>query len=434
MSRPRTFTGLVACVLLSWTGIAHADAVTDWNAIAIQTIVNGLPVHPGATSALDAAMVQAAVYDAVVAIEGGFKPYAVRIPGAHGSTAAAVAKATHDVLVNRFPSATTVASVDTAYHTYLFNNGLAEDDPGVAVGAQAAAGIIALRANDGSFPANPPVFVGSNDPGVWRPTTSYQPGPPPSGAPMLAPWLGSVTPFTLKSPSQYRPQPPPPLTSKRYTDAYNEVKALGARFNSARTADQTELGLFWYANYFILWNQALRDIADAHLHNIADTARLFALVQLAVTDAVITAWDSKLHFAFWRPVSAVQEGNSDGNPRTIGDPSWQPFQNTPNYPDYTSGANNATGATTRALALFFGTDEMTFTVHTTNPAAQNQTRTFDRFSDAAAEVVVARIYEGIHFRFADEEARKQGRHVAQWAFGHFLRPLDDDQGEDDDDQ
>ena len=424
MSRPRVFTGVVACVLLSWTRIVHADAVTDWNAIAIQTIATGLPAHPGATATLDGAMVQAAVYDAVVAIEGGFKPYAVRIPGAHGSTAAAVAKATRDVLVNRFPSATTVASVDAAYHSYLSAHGIAEDDPGVAVGQQAAAGIIARRANDGSFPANPPPFTGGTQPGEWRPT-------PPAFAPMLAPWLGSVTPFTLKSSSQYRPQPPPPLTSKQYAVDYNEVKSMGALSGSARTADQTDLALFWNANYQAVWNRVLRDLAAAHVDDIADSARLFALANAALADSAITAWDSKLHFNFWRPLTAIQEGENDGNPRTDGDTSWQPFIVTPPYPDYTSGANNGTGAVTRALALFFGTDEMTFTVHTTNPAALQQARTFDRFSDAAAEVVVARIYEGIHFRFADVEARKQGRHVAQWAFSHFFKPIDDDDEDDD---
>jgi PAP2 superfamily len=433
MSRPRAFTGVVACVLLSGTGIAHADAVTDWNAITIQTIAIGVPPHPGATATLDGAMVQAAVYDAVVAIEGGSRPYAVQIPGAHGSPAAAVAKAAHDVLVNRFPSPPLIASLDATYHTYLFDHGLAEDDPGVAVGQQAAAGIIALRANDGSFPANFPDFVGGNNPGDWRPTTSYLPGPPPSGAAMLAPWLGAVTPFTLKSPSQFRAQGPPKMKSKEYADNYDEVKAMGAHDNSARTPDQTDLALFWAANYQALWNRLLRDLAAAHVHNIADSARLFALVNLALADSAITAWDSKLHFNFWRPVTAIQLGDTDGNSRTVADPNWKPLINTPNYPDYTSGANNGTGAVTRALALFFGTDEMSFTVHTTNPAALQQARTFDRFSDAAAEVVVARIYEGIHFRFADVDARAQGRAVAKWAFKRFFRPTDEGDHDDDDD-
>jgi hypothetical protein len=417
-------------MLFAMSSVVRADAVTDWNAIAIQTIA-GSPSHPGATATLDSAMVQVAVYDAVEAINGRFRPYHVHIPGATGSPAAAVAKAAHDVLVSRFPSLT--ASLDMTYHEYLAAHGLPESDPGVAVGQQAAAGIIALRANDGSFPMNPPPFTGGTDPGVWRPTPSYLPGPPPSNSPALAPWLATVLPFTLTSPSQFRAVPPPPLKSKRYVIAYQEVKAMGAATNSARTPAQTDLGLFWFANYQVLWNRVLRDLATAQVHNMDDSARLFALVNLALADATITAWDSKFHYVFWRPLTAIQEGDNDGNPRTDGDANWQPLINTPNYPDYTSGANNVSGAATLALALFFGTDEMTFSVTTTNPAALQQVRTYNRFSDAAADVVEARIYEGIHFRFADVQARKQGRHVAQWVFSHFLRSVDDDECDEHDD-
>jgi hypothetical protein len=290
------------------------------------------------------------------------------------------------------------------------------------VGQQAAAGIIALRANDGSFPSNPTPFTGGTDPGVWRPT-------PPAFAPMVTVWVATVTPFTLKSPDQFRAPPPPALTSHRYTENYNEVKALGSFSNSARTPEQTDLALFWAANYQALWNQALRDLADAHVHNIAESARLFALANLAMADAVITVWDSKVQYLLWRPVTAIQEGDEDGNPKTVGDPTWLPLIVTPSYPDYTSGANGVTGAVTRSLALFFGTDHMNFSLTTNNPAALQQTRTYSRFSEAAAEVVNARIYEGIHFRFADVEARKQGRHVAQWIFSHFLRRIEDDSRE-----
>jgi hypothetical protein len=350
------------------SSVVRADAVTDWNAIAIQIIVNAPcpnpPSHPGATSFLDGAIVQAAVYDAVEAINHRFRPYHVQISGASGSTDAAVAKAAHDVLVNRFPFPATTAFLDTTYHAYLAAHSLSETDAGVAVGAAAAAGIIALRSTDGSFPDCSPVpppplcrFVGSTDIGVWRPTPSFLPGPPPSNSPMLAPWLSVVTPFTLTSNSQFRAVPPPSLTSRRYTAAYNEVKSLGARFNSGRTAEQTEIGLFWYSNYLMLWNQALRDIAAAHVSNIDDSARLFALTSLAMGDAVLTAWDTKYHYASshntsWRPITAIRNGDSDGNPETVADPNWEPLQNNPNYPEYSSGANNVTGAVTRMLALF----------------------------------------------------------------------------------
>jgi len=420
-----TFAALA--ILLTVPASASADAVADWNAIAVQatttacpapTCVPAIPARPGATGVLDVAMVQAAVYDAVQAIEKGFKPYHVEIPGASGSPAAATAKAAHDVLVSRFPWQS--GALDTTYHDYLTNHYLAEDDPGVTVGAIAAAGIIALRANDGSFPVPTPTpFNGGTDPGVWRPT-------PPGNLPMLVPWLGSVTPFTLTSPSQMRAHQPPALNSPEYTRDYNEVKDMGAIDSTLRTPDQTDLANFWNANYVVLWNQVLRNIAGAHVDDIADSARLFALADMSIADAVITAWDSKISYVYWRPITAIREGHLDGNPLTDRDATWTPLITTPPYPDYTSGANNVTGSATRALALFFGTDEMDFSITTTNTGPTNDdTRDFSRFSDVAEEVVNARIYEGIHFRFADTAARKQGRHVAQWAFSHFLRPLDD---------
>jgi hypothetical protein len=416
----------ILAILFAAPASARADAVADWNAIAIQTITAATPARPATVGFLDMAIVQVAVYDAVQAIDRRFKPYHVEIPGASGSPEAAVARAAHDILVNLFPAQT--MSLDLTYAQYLLTHGLAPNDPGVAVGATAAAGIIALRANDGRFPPNQIPFTGSTDIGKWRPTESFigTPPAPPSFAPMLTPWVADVTPFTLKSGDQWRAKAPPALTSHKYTTAYNEVKAMGARFNSARTPDQTDFAIFWAANYTALWNRAVRDLAAAHVSNIGDSARLFALVNLSMADAIITAWDTKVAYIFWRPITAIRLGDDDTNPWTIGDPDWQPLINTPNYPDYTSGANNVTGAATRALALFFGTDEMTFTVTTTNPMAIQQTRDYSRFSDAAEDVVTARVYEGIHFRFADAEARKQGRHVAQWAFGHFLKPLCDD--------
>jgi hypothetical protein len=422
---------LTVWVLLSRPGTARADAVTDWNAIAVQTIVNAGPAHGSAVSFLDNATVQIAVYDAVAAYGGRFKPYHVQIAGASGSLTAAVAAAAHDVLVNRFP--TQAANLDMVYNDYLASHGLAANDPGVAIGKQAAAGIIALRANDGTFPPNPTPFTGSNEIGVWRPTPSYLPGPPPSLSPALAPWLAKVTPFTLTSDSQYRTLGPPPLGSSQYATAYNEIKALGARFNSSRTTEQTNLALFWNTNYLVSWNRALRDIATAKGLAIDDSARLLALANLAMADAGITAWDTKFHYVFWRPVTAIQEGDSDGNPATTGDANWQPFINTPNYPEYSSGANNVTGAATRMLALFFGTDQMTFVMTTTNAASPQQARTYHLFSEVAEDVVNVRVYEGIHFRFADVDARMQGRHVAQWTFAHFLRPVgaDDESGDDD---
>jgi len=417
---------IVAIVLAAPTSAsASTNAVTDWNAIAVQATVTA--ARPGPTGVLDIAMVQAAVYDAVQAIEKRFEPYYVEIPGASGSPEVAAAKAAHDVLVSRFPAQT--APLDMTYQQYLLSHGLSETDPGVAVGATAAAGIIALRACDGSFPVPaPPAFTGGTAPGVWRPTA-------PAFAPMVTPWLGNVTPFTLTRPSQFRADPPPALNSSEYARDYNEVKAMGALNNSERTPQQTDMAQFWAANYVVLWNQVLRDLAGIHVNKISDTSRLFALADMAMADAIITAWNSKIYYVAWRPSTAIQEGNNDGNSQTVGDPSWQPLIVNPAYPDHTSGANNISSATLRSLEFFFGKDKMAFSVTTTNLAPTIQdTRTFNRFSEARQEVVDARIFEGIHFRFADEAARKQGMGVAKWVFNNFLRPLnnhkDDDNGDD----
>jgi hypothetical protein len=421
----------VFAILLAIPASVSADAVTDWNAIAVQATVTG--ARPGQSGMIDVAMVHVAIYDAVQAIEKKYEPYYVEIPGASGSPAAAAAKAAHDVLVSRFPAQ--ADALDMTYQQYLLSHGLSESDPGVAVGTRAAAGIIALRACDGSFPnPAPPPFTGGSSIGMWRPT-------PPGNLPMLTPWLGNVTPFTLTRPSQFRAAAPPAVSSREYARDYNEVKTMGSLNSTSRTAEQTDMAKFWASTYGPLWNQVLRGIALAHVDNIADSSRLFALANMANADSLITAWNTKNYYVYWRPITAIQEGNNDGNPSTAGDSSWQPLITTPPYPDYSSGANNQTGAITRALELFFGTDHLTFSVTTTNPGPTNQdTRTFNRFSDAAQEVVNARIYEGIHFRFADEVARKQGTQVAKWAFRNFLRPLDkkdhdgkDDDGQDDDD-
>ena len=415
----------ILAILLAAPASVRADAVADWNLIAMQRIAEANPAHPPPVTFIDMAIVQAAIYDAVQAIERHYKPYHVEIEGASGSPAAATAKAARDVLVNLFPDQT--PTIDNIYNQYLKDHSLSPADPGVAVGATAAAGIIALRANDGRFPPGQMPFVGGSNPGEWRPTDSFigTPPAPPPFSPMAARWVANVAPFALKSGDQFRAGPPPPLTSHNYTRDYNEVKAMGARFNSSRTDEQTDLALFWASNYVALWNRALRDIAEAQNLNIGDSARLFALVNLAMADAIVTAWDSKVAYVSWRPLTAIRSGNDDTNPDTVGDSEWQPLINNPNYPDHTSGANNNSGAATRMLELFFGTNEMSFIVKTTNAAAIQQTRTYSRFSDAAQDVVDARIYEGIHFRFADEDARKQGRHVAQWVFDHFLKPLNE---------
>ncbi len=434
---------------------APVDPVLYWNSVAIAEYVAATspappgtpsppPVRPGQVGFIDLAMVQVAVHDAVQAYEKRFQSYSGEISGAAGSQRAAIATAAHDVLVDIYSLYPwVVADTDAKYMQYLTDNGLI-GDPGILVGQQAAAGIIGLRVNDGRFAPGPP-FIGGTGPGEWRPTESFNlppgaspptpPGPPPSFAPMAVPWVATMLPFTLTSPSQFRADPQPALTSPQYTRAYNEVKAFGSLTSTVRTPEQTELAYFYAGNFTLIWNSGVAELA-ARLHKSGDAARLFALVYLAQADSLITSWDSKKFYNFWRPLTAIREGATDGNPNTIADPEWKPLLNTPNYPDYTSGANDVTAAATKMLALFFKGDRKTFTLTTNYPLATQKTRTYRHFSDAAQDVVDVRVYLGIHFRFADTVARRQGRDVAKWTYKHALRPLhgkdddDDDHGED----
>jgi hypothetical protein len=234
-------------------------------------------------------------------------------------------------------------------------------------------------------------------------------------------FLTVTAPFVLNKNSQFRPPRQPPLSSVAYAREYNEVKALGSLTSAARTTEQTDLARFWLTTPFHAWHATVRAIAEAHLDDIGDQARLFALVSLANADAAISCWESKYHYNFWRPITAIREGGNDGNPLTVGDPSWVPFTGTPPYPDHSSGANNLSGSTTGILALYFG-DQFEFSIESFIPGVVNP-RLYHRFSDAALDVVEVRILQGIHFRHADETARRQGRRVAHWVFMKSLRPV-----------
>jgi hypothetical protein len=407
---------LAVCGLLA--GPASADAVTDWNEIAAATVATG---RPGPIGQVDLALVQTAVHDAVQSFENRFERYYVDVAGAQGSKSAAVAAAAHGVLVRFYP--TQASTLDATYQTWLANNGLT-GNAGIAVGEAVAEKTATLRRLDPNPLPEP--FIGGTEIGQWRPTESFlggpPPGPPPSFSPMHAPWLGSFEPFGLTGPARFRAPPPPELTSARYTADYNEVKAKGALTGSTRTAEQTDIAYFWTDNFAVQLNRAARAILDQRTPNMGNRARLLALMNIAIADALITSWDSKRHYNFWRPVTAIREGENDGNPNTAGDPAWQSLINNPNYPDYTSGANNVTGATTRMLALFYGRDNITFQVTSNAPLAVKKTRTFGSFSAAAQQVVNARVYLGIHFRTADREARKQGQKVAEYVYDHLLLP------------
>jgi hypothetical protein len=419
MSRLKYLSALAASTFALFSSPVRADAVTEWSALAV-----GCVNRPGPTGLLDLALVHAAMHDAIQAIEKRYQPY-LATPTATGteSRAAAAAAAARRVLATVCP-ATAQAALDTAFAPYLAGN-----DPGLVVGYAAGDTLLTELRPTPTLPA----FTGGTDPGEWRPT-------PPANAPMAFVYLATTEPFVMTSPTQFRPGPPPAMTSQKYLREYNEVKAVGAVGSHPAVAAcpaprETDMARFWSGNFVAQWNQVARDIALDRQLSIGDTARLLALANLAGADSGIAVWDSKLHYNFWRPITAIQLGDTDGNPGTTADPTWTPFiqsshfaagsQNPP-YPDWVSGANGLTGAFTAMLQLYFGTDWVPFEVYKAVPATVaicTNPRVYRRLSDAAEEVVDARIYLGIHFRSADAEARKLGGRVASWTFQNALRPV-----------
>ena len=410
----RRLIALIVWISLGWAASGQADTVTYWNAVTVEAVSAGRPGGPGF---LDVALVHAAMHDAVQAIQQRFEPYAATLKGS-GSLDAAAGAAAYGILSGIYPNQQGMLAAK--YKEFLASSNLT-GNPGLAIGQQAAAVLLKQHRPATAMPD----YKGGTTPGAWRPTPSSIGSPPVPApfSPMAYLYLFETRPYTIDRPSQFRPAPPPALTSDAYLRDYNEVKELGARVGSKRTPAQTDLAYFWGGNFVTQWNGALRSIVDARKMDIGDSARLFALANLAAADAAIACWDSKRHFSFWRPVTAIREGENDGNPGTVADAGWEPLINTPNYPDYTSGANSVTAAMTTTLERFFGTDTFTFSVPTDVPLATQKTRTFKRFSDAAAEVVEARILLGIHFRFADTVARTQGTQVANWTFDRVLRPV-----------
>ena len=414
--KPKIPIALLAAVAASGWAPAQASVVTDWNAITMVCVAGQVaPVaipgnRPNPSGLLDIALVHAALHDAVQANQGRFEAYHYENSDLRGvgSPEAAAAAAAYGVLVGLYGAGNPcLAAVTNPAVTYA-------GDPGLQAGNEAAAALLPLHRPSFALPDDP--FTGGTTPGEWRPT-------PPGNAPGAFRFLTVTAPFVLNKNSQFRPPRQPPLSSVAYAREYNEVKALGSLTSTARTAEQTDLGRFWLTNPFHAWHATVRSIAEAHLEDVGDQARLFALVSLASADAAISCWDSKYHYNFWRPETAIQDGDADGNPRTAGDPDWVPFIPSPPYPDHSSAANNSGGSFTRILELYFGTDEFEFSIASSTPGLLVNPRPYHRFSDASLDVVEVRILQGIHFRHADETGRRQGRRVAHWVFMKSLRPV-----------
>jgi len=381
--------------------------ITDWNATAVRTVVTEAGIN-NATTFHWLAVEQAAVYDAVVGITRTYDLYRWHAHAARcASPEAAAATAAHRVLLTYFPASQ--VNLDADYATSLGKIAAGRcKDRGVAFGERAAARIEQLRVNDGWMA--PISFTEPPAPGVWRPT-------PPAFAPMLAPWLGDVRPFTLQRPHQFSPPGPPAMTSAQYTADFNETKALGALNGSTRTPAQTQTALYITGIPIAPLQAGLRDMVTRHGFSISKSARILAAVDLSIADAIGTIWYSKLHFAFWRPITAIQLADTDGNPDTLADSTWQPLVATPPYPEYASGFNSVMGSATRALTHVLGTSRIDLFIFS---PVTNETRHYEWASQLKYDSINGRIWDGIHFRTADVDAFRAGQRVADYALNHYF--------------
>jgi len=396
---------------LAAAGDEPATAVLDWNLNATTAIV-AVAKQPPAAAIQSYAMVQGAVYDAVNAIDGGHQPYLVA-PAASGSESktAAAATAAHDVLVGLFPTQT--ATLDAQLVTTLAGvpDGIAKT-AGVAIGQSTAAAMIAARTNDGRF--GPSVVTIGTDPGEWRPT-------PPALAIDPVSWVANVKPFVLPRGDLFRSDGPNVLTSAAYAADLNEVESIGSATSTTRTADQTDAAIWWQDHGTALWNRILRNVIVDQGLGIVDSARLLAMTDLAGADALITCWNDKYFWNFWRPITAIREAATDGNPATIADPTWTPLIATPAFPSHPSGHSCVSSAIVHVLQAFFGTDKIAFSAFSNN---SHTTRSFSRFSGALKEVLDARIWGGIHFRTDDVQGSVIGVKVAHYLVKHYFAPVE----------
>ncbi len=384
-------------------------SVTNWDAVGTQAFsAAGLSPAEGHTIF---AYVAIAVYDSVMSVKGGYEPFMVDVDAPAGTSAeAAVSAAAHSILVHYLPAqAPTI--LDPAYAASLTTipDGQSKTD-GIAVGNGIAALVIAVRAGDGfrtpvTYTApNPPI------PGVWLPTAST----PPVGT-----YLGLMRPFSLESADQFRPDGPPALDSKRWARDYNEVKEIGSSTSTTRTAEQTLAARFWAEPPVQQARGSFRKFVLDHDLDVVGAARFMAMISVTYADALIACFDAKYHYAFWRPITAIRAGDTDGNPATVGDPAWSPLlPATPNHPEYPSAHSCLTPAGGRVIARFLGTQQIDYTVPSLTGLGD---RHFSDVKDLEYDVGNARIWGGIHFRSAVEDGIAIGKRTVDQVLAHHFR-------------
>lgn len=395
------------------------NIVVQWNAIAQEILqpapMPGMPM-PMSTISMSAAFVylaytQAAVYDALVAIEGGYQPYHLQLQADQdASREAAVAAAAYGVLKHYLPLEPTL---DARYAASLaaIPDGL-EKSAGVNIGEAAASGIIALRAGD-ALSGNGGYVLPPPGPGVWEPTMLLPDG---TLAPPMDPWMAVLKPFLRNTPAQYRPVPPPALDSLEYATDLNEVKEIGGAMSVTRTPEQTEVARFWTTNMVIQTNASYRQLATNRGLNLLDTARLMAIGNMAAADSLIATFDAKYFYNFWRPVTAIQRADTDGNNATVADPTWMPAVMTPNFPEYVAGHGSFVSAQAEVYTHFFGPNiEIDL-----DSSVTGTTRHYATAADLREEIINARTWGGLHFRNSSLLAVAMGQQLVTDALAsHF---------------
>ena len=382
--------------------------VAYWDGVASQAFTAAALSPPD--GAVISAYVGIGVYDSVTAIDGGYQPFLVDADAPAGALPeAAVVAAAHAILVHYLPGQQATI-LDPAYTQSLgtIPDGQAKDD-GVATGEYVARVLLSDRADDGFrahyeyVPPDPPI------PGVWIPTAQT----PPIGT-----YMPYMRPFSLRSPSQFRPNGPPNLSSRQWADDYNEVKEIGSRTSATRTPDQTLAARFWGEPPVQQIHAAFRRFIAEHELDVADASRFMAMTTVASADGLIACFDAKYHYAFWRPITAIRAGDTDGNEATVADPTWLPLlPATPNHPEYPSAHSCATTAIGLAIAKFLGTRNIELTVPSITGLGD---RHFDTLSDLEYEVTNARVWGGIHYRSAIEDGSAIGRKVAHQVLAHHF--------------
>ena len=392
-------------VLMAWPAAAQ-NAVNDWSVKAQNVITTG---RSPASSEYLLALVHAAMYDAVVAIEGEYLPFRVRLEVDHPASAdAAVAAAAYHVLRQRVPASEPALTAEYLAYVSALPVGLPTEN-GLGVGMNVAIQWLGLRADD-RFDASVIYQPPPSGPGVWEPTATTPP---------VDVKIAQVRPYVMPSAAHFRPRGPRRLDSPAYARAFAEVYDVGRIDSVDRTPEQLDVARFWAEHTAVQWNRNLRQLAAAAQLDIVKTARMLAMVHVASADATVGCFDAKYSFLWWRPVQAIQRADTDDNPRTDADVTWNALLNV-NHPEYPSAHSCWTQAVTDTLSYFFGTDKAEFGLDST---VTGSTRQYARFSEVAAEIQDARVWAGIHFRFSTEDGATIGRRVARLVTRHHFRPV-----------